>query len=172
MSSVLAFLDFEASSLDLESWPVEVGYALSTGPSDAFLLARDPSWSMAHWDRRSAHVHGISLRDLEAEGLAPDVALERLRVALEGMVVVSDAPEFDRFWLQRLADAAGAPAPFEVLDWETALPTRLRAKTWRAIVQEAERLSPRTHRAGPDARAMRETWRLAWDAAHQGWAAR
>jgi hypothetical protein len=168
MSPPLAFIDFEASSLDPESWPLEAGYALSTGKADGFLIQRAEKWSMQHWDRRSALIHGISLKDLEADGLPADVALRRLAWALEDVRVVSDAPTYDMHWLETLADAAGQPVPFEIHDWEAALP-RLKSRTWDGVRREAERLSPRVHRARADACAMRETWRLAWEAAHAAW---
>lgn len=159
--SRLAFIDFEASSLDLQSWPIEVGFATSGGLEDSFLLARQQQWSMAYWDRWSALLHGISVEDLDASGLQPAAAMARLK-PLEGLFVVSDAPEFDSHWLGRICEAAGVAPPFPVNDWSSVLPSDLTRPEQDALLKKIRRRYPRHHRAGPDAQIMREVWREAW----------
>ena len=93
---MIVFLDLEASSLDADSWPVEVGMAW---PAEGRLEARsslirpDPSWSMRAWSPASAQVHGIPLAELRQAPPAPEVA--RWVAGIVGdATLVSDAPEF------------------------------------------------------------------------------
>lgn len=161
----LSFVDFEASSLDLDSWPVEAAILATWGQADAFLIRRHPSWSMRAWDRRSANIHGIALADLQESGLEWAAGLERLGRIAQGHPVFSDAAEFDQHWLDRLAAAAGQVAPFQIRDWHEALPSDLKPRAWRLIRAEAGMLAPRAHRAAADTKFMMEVWRLAWEAA-------
>lgn len=161
----LSFIDFEASSLDLDSWPVEAAILSTWGPVDAFLIRRHPSWSMSAWDRRSANIHGIALADLQEKGEDWEAGLARLELGAGEHPVFSDAAEFDQHWLDRLAGAAGRAAPFQIRDWHEALPSNLKPRTWRAIRAEAAMLAPRAHRAAADTKFMLEVWRLAWECA-------
>lgn len=160
----LSFVDFEASSLDLDSWPVEAAILGTSGQGDAFLIRRHPSWSMGAWDRRSANIHGIALADLQEKGEDWEAGLARLEAKAQGHPVFSDAAEFDQHWLDRLATAAGRAAPFRIRDWHEALPSGLKPRVWRAIRAEAGMLAPRAHRAAADTKFMLEVWRLAWEA--------
>lgn len=161
----LSFIDFEASSLDLDSWPVEAAILNTGGQADAFLIAPHPSWSMRAWDRRSANIHGISLQDLHEGGVDWEAGLARLEAGAGGHPVFSDAAEFDQHWLDRLAGAAGREAGFQIRDWHEALPSGLKPRVWRAIRAEAGMLAPRAHRAAADTKFMLEVWRLAWECA-------
>jgi hypothetical protein len=165
----IVFLDFEASGLFGRSWPIEVGYASSCGKEDSFLLARHPAWSLEDWDRKSAQVHGISLEDLDAEGLEASVALARLEAGIGDAIVVSDAPAFDNYWLGRLADAAGRPARFVIRDWTEVLPTAQTQRDHNAIAAKARKGEAHLHRAGPDARVMRQIWQDSWAQADAAW---
>jgi hypothetical protein len=165
----IVFLDFEASGLLGPTWPVEVGYASSCGCEDAFLLARQQEWSLAGWDRNAAQLHGISLDDLDERGLAPEAALGRLDRALEDKIVVSDAPDFDNFWLDRIAEAAGRPAGFRIADWESVLPSAQSREERAALIHSARARERQIHRAGADARVMRAVWRASWEKARAEW---
>ncbi len=163
LQAKLSFIDFEASSLDLDSWPVEAAMLSTWGQADAFLIQRHPSWSMRAWDRRSANIHGIALADLQEKGEDWEAGLARLEANAQGHPVFSDAAEFDQHWLDRLAAAAGRAAPFRIRDWHEALPSGLKPRVWRAIRAEAGMLAPRAHRAAADTKFMLEVWRLAWE---------
>jgi DNA polymerase III subunit epsilon len=167
----IVFLDFEASGLFGRSWPIEAGYASSCGKEDSFLLARHADWSLEDWDRKSAQIHGISLEDLAAEGLAAKVALARLEEGIGDAIVVSDAPAFDNYWLDRLAEAAGRPARFVVRDWNEVLPTAQSEADREAIVARARAAERHLHRAGPDSRVMRNVWAMSWEKEDAEWMA-
>lgn len=169
MTTPIVFLDFEASSLDANSWPIEVGYAAACGAEDDFLLSRHGDWSMEYWDRNSANLHGISPADLAEFGIDATAALERLAEKLGGAMVVSDAPEFENHWLRRISAAAGRPAPFTVKDWVDVLPSGQSEAERQKLLADARKREGVRHRAGADARVMRAVWRASWANAHAGW---
>lgn len=159
MGEAIAFLDFEASGLSQASWPIEWGLARSDRPVASGLIAPAATWSEAAWSHRSAAIHKIPRESL-AFGDSPERALARLEAAARDALVFSDAPDFDNFWLARLAEAAGRPAAFGVLDWALALGPALRHPQFAAVLESAQARAPRTHRAGPDARHMLEVFLL------------
>lgn len=69
----LVVMDFEASALTLDSYPIEVGVAIATTPSSSIetwssLIAPAPDWDLAsHWDPDAERIHGISRWDLGRE---------------------------------------------------------------------------------------------------------
>ena len=56
------FLDFEASSLSKQSYPVEIGWIDESGQGESHLL--HPAPNCTEWDDEAAAVHGISRRTL------------------------------------------------------------------------------------------------------------
>lgn len=156
--TTLLFMDFEASSLSANSWPIEVGLAALTPNgvvAQSRLIRPAPDWDRADWNPQSEAIHHIPLELLERDGLvAWDVAgwvLEQL----PGTTLVSDAPQFDGRWLQRLLDChPDTPPPgLRIHDYEAALATFLSAKGLDAAYEYIAR-HPAPHRAGPDAQIL------------------
>ena len=91
----LFYIDFEASSLSRESWPIEIGMAWIEGPGVQLwstLIRPDVSWDLDDWSLRSAEVHNIPYDELMAAPRAADVARE-VRTRLLGKTPVSDNTE-------------------------------------------------------------------------------
>lgn len=79
--ATICFVDFEASSLSHDSWPIEVGLSwLDDGrvKTWASLIRPDPSWSMEAWHPESEAVHNISKDMLTTAPGAEDVARDFL----------------------------------------------------------------------------------------------
>lgn len=100
-----AFLDFEASSLDRNSWPIEVGLSwiddrreIQTFES---LIRPALEWSEEAWSQASALVHNIPRSEL-ATALHVEVVAEGLLKALDGRIALSDASPFERHRLDQL----------------------------------------------------------------------
>lgn len=161
------FLDFEASSLSSESWPIEVGVAQIVERRvlvESRLIRPHSSWDPADWHPESAAVHGISREDLASADPAEDVARWVIR-RVGSATLVSDAPEYDQRWLNRLLDVTGqgASAPiivdFDQLAWSLfsdasdVAPGRLNI----VLADFSSRRS--VHRAGPDAADMAYAFR-------------
>lgn len=156
------FIDFEASSLSENSWPIEVGLAWLEGKRvvvESKLIQPRPEWLESDWNMESEAVHGIPRSDLEAGETADDVASWLLREAENGLLV-SDAPPFDQQWLDRLL---GQPGP-RIANVDDVFrgafssegcvsPGRLH-RAYRNM-----RNRPTEHRAGPDAANLAYAWR-------------
>jgi hypothetical protein len=176
----LAFLDFEASSISSESYPIEVGWVFEDGSGEGFLIRPEPGWT--DWSTGAQAIHGIARATLLREGVPAMVAAERALQALRNRLVVSDAPSAEQLWLDRLAEAVGIPRIAEVRHYYSALNTVCSplnglftrgspgCATGRALLREtASRLVLRAHneeqarglmrhRALDDARSLWRIW--------------
>ena len=185
------FLDFEASSLMQGSFPIEVAWVNESGQGEAYLIRPAPCWldeALGHpgWSRESQAIHGIKLATLMSAGVSHErVASRAARIlAAPNVVVCSDAPEFDSFWLRTLFSAAGLPTKVAIEDVadvyvraclpllrllppaedaarpEAELRVRGIASEIIANAEHQESLRPRTqHRALPDAESLWRAWR-------------
>jgi hypothetical protein len=101
------FLDFEASSLADDSYPIEVGWVFEDGRTQTHLIKPAPDWT--DWDASAQALHGISRAQLEAEGTPHDTVAHRLLDALGEHAVYASAPSWDGKWLSVLLRGAGRP---------------------------------------------------------------
>lgn len=151
-----AFIDFEASSLDLiASYPIEVGVCLSDGQVHSWLIEPYALWK--DWSESAEQIHGITRQQLEEEGTpVRDVAIQLNRLLTD--VVYCDAWTFDSFWLHRLFRAAGLPTAFQLESVSTLL-DEAQVQIWseirRQVIAEEQLVA---HRAATDAVILRKTW--------------
>lgn len=155
----LVVIDFEASSLDLDSYPIEVGIACWPAPDQpvfgwSALIRPAGAWTrQGQWSPASAKVHGIRGSDLVAHGHAPDRIAATLNEALgPGGIAWCDGADYDAHWSGALFKAAKIRPTFTLGDWHrlAAMPgsaARQRALDWvgRAKVR---------HRARDDAEQL------------------
>ena len=154
-SRPLLFLDFEASSLSLNSWPVEIGYAwFADGgvASRALVIAPRADWALADWSEASARVHGIALEAALAGATADAVSAET--DAFAHFEVVSDNAAWEQRWLDRLRD--GRPR-IEVRPLRAVVRERLHDYAASEVARTLLR-DPSPHRAGPDAARLASAW--------------
>lgn len=149
----LIVIDFEATALTLESYPIEVGVAVAAGPFTPIttwstLIAPQNAWDMtAQWDPDAQRVHGISRRDLR-QGMSAREAMIALNDAVGPSDAWCDGGHYDAYWLETLANAAGVRPSFKLCDIGTLLAANPRsASRYREVL--ARQATP--HRAGPDA---------------------
>lgn len=102
-----AFLDFEASSLGDDSYPIEVGWVFEDGSEEQHLIRPAPGWT--DWDESAEALHGLSRERLEREGEPHDQVARRLLDVLSPHIVYVSAPSWDGKWLSVLLRAAGLP---------------------------------------------------------------
>jgi hypothetical protein len=177
-----AFIDFEASSLNDEGYPIEVGWVFEDGRSEAHLIKPAAQW--VDWDEEAEALHHIS-RAMLRNGMPHEAVARRLLDVLAEHTVYASAPSWDGKWLSALLRAAGLPrhalrlkdsdeAHFEaaaealrpVVD-----PARLESLAADIIEQARTTIgqSPPHHRALDDARQEWQIWlevkRLAQEAA-------
>ena len=80
-----AFIDFEASSLDLiASYPIEVGICLPDGTLHSWLIQPHVLWQ--DWSESAEQVHGITRETLETEGTPVSEVAAHLNQLLSGQV--------------------------------------------------------------------------------------
>jgi hypothetical protein len=158
-----ALIDLEASGLHADSFPIQVAWAMPDGTLAEHLIRPEPDWQA--WDDTAEALHGITPETLERDGEPAAVVAAALNHSLRGHMVFSDAPAYDRFWLDVLFAAAGREREFRLGDyWRliagTGLGRRpealaeLEARAWREVG------APR-HQAGNDVRYLRILFRLA-----------
>ncbi|MCK7543669.1 hypothetical protein MLC59_05750 [Marinobacter bryozoorum] len=160
-----AFIDFEASSLDLiASYPIEVGVCLPDGAVYSWLIRPHVLWH--DWSESAEAIHGIPRAVLIEKGHTVQQVAGYLNNLLTGQVFC-DAWTFDSFWLHRLFRAAEMQPGFQLESISLLLdPTQVQRWT-PARQQVIAELGLPVHRAANDARILQTTWQLV-TAADQG----
>jgi hypothetical protein len=169
---MLAFLDFEASSLSKRSYPIEVAWVFEDGASEAHLIRPAPGWT--EWDEGAASIHHIDRALLEREGAAHDWVARRMVETLTGHDLRASAPSWDGKWLSVLLRAAGLPRhALRLSDSDDAHLEAAKAMLRGAVPEEdldemagnfaalaeiREAGHPPAHRALPDALEEWEKW--------------
>ena len=166
------FLDFEASSLGPESYPIEVGWAGEDGTLESWLIRPAPGWD--DWDPTAEALHGLSREKLRSAGAPHEEVARRALTALKDHEVYVSAPSWDGKWMSVLLRAAGLPRhALRLKDVDEAaraavaeaLPGRpqdeiaLLAKALLAAARERVADAPPKHRALADAQAELAAWR-------------
>jgi hypothetical protein len=166
---MFVFLDFEASSLSKQSYPVEVGWVGEDGAGESHLIRPAPAWT--EWDERAAAVHGITREQLQRDGEPHDAVCARLLAMFEGNDVLASAPSWDGHWLSMLLRASGKPRHLVRLrDTDIAFNAAANARggdiTGRiAAARAIVAATPVGHRALGDARREWAVWRAIVEAA-------
>ena len=156
----IVFVDFEASSLSPESWPIEVGLASLVNPRGpepsirqwSSLIRPAPGWSLQDWSPESAAVHCIALETLDTAPSAVAVAGEIID-RIGGKLLISDNPACEKKWLDRLMVYSPEIRPREFTHFDTLVISVCKGLPLIAmdmIYEELERIKA-PHRAGPDA---------------------
>lgn len=151
-----AFIDFEASSLDLiASYPIEVGICLPDGTLHSWLIRPHVLWQ--DWSASAEQIHGITRETLEQEGTPVSQVAAELNRLLSGPVYC-DAWTFDSFWLHRLFRAANTHADFQ-LESISMLLDADQVRLWASSRQQViNQLGLPVHRAANDALILHKTW--------------
>jgi hypothetical protein len=161
------FLDFEASSLADDSYPIEVGWVFEDGASGSRLIKPLPEWT--DWDARAEGIHRISRVQLMVEGETPQAVAAHLMTIFAGHRLYASAPSWDGKWLSVLLRGGGFPRhALRLADTEEACVEAAFAVLGPAregmvlqIVQEAREAAARqavAHRALADAEHERGIW--------------
>ncbi|MBX6741462.1 MAG: transcriptional regulator [Acetobacteraceae bacterium] len=168
---MIAFLDFEASSLGRHGFPIEIAWVFESGEEEAHLIRPAEDWT--EWDAAAQAVHGIPREALERQGMpVPELGQRMLRV-LAGHRLYASAPSWDGQWLSRLLRAAGLPRhALRLRDTDEAqaevasailqaagLPPEERQRLQTRILEDARNMPGHpVHRALDDARRERALW--------------
>jgi DNA polymerase III epsilon subunit-like protein len=171
----IVFLDFEASSLEKKSYPIEVAWVTETGREESHLIKPAAEWT--DWSDEAEAVHKIRRSQLMNEGTPHDELAKRMVDMLSSYALYASAPSWDGQWLSKLLRAAGLPRhslrlqDTEVVRKESAesilkaaqLTEAERAEAVEKILAEAKSeidgLGTPAHRALADAKRELEIWR-------------
>lgn len=169
----IVFLDFEASSLEKKSYPIEVAWVTVSGQEESHLIKPAPEWT--DWSDEAEAIHKISRAQLIAEGTPHDEVAKHMVDVLSGHELYASAPSWDGQWLSKLLRAAGLQRhslrlqDTELVRQESAerilkeaqMPDDERAGAIEKILLDAklqnDRLVP-AHRALADARREFQIW--------------
>jgi hypothetical protein len=95
------FVDFEASSLEPGSYPIEIGWVNTKGHGESYLI--QPHWTWHGWSAKAEAVHNIPYATLVRDGKPADfVARRALAVLSAAKHLISDNPAFEDYWLTML----------------------------------------------------------------------
>lgn len=139
------------------SWPIEVGWCKLTGSPTSYLIAPDPDWPLEVWDPAAENLHGISQDHLLKDGRPAAEVCRALNKELGGQIVLSDAPDWDAFWLYRLFAAGGEKQRFSLADFAEQFPG-LPESDYRKASNLASVKTPHIHRAEADVLHMRAVY--------------
>lgn len=164
------FIDFEASSLSLYSYPIEVAWSDGAGTLESYLICPDGIADWTDWNKNAARVHGITRRELSRDGRDPQWVCRRLAEVLTGRTVYSDNPDYDALWLARLFEACRRPCPpLDLCHIDTLLTATYcprpeeRVSGLRDLVrikQTARARAQGVHRAAWDVQYLVSLWRM------------
>jgi len=172
--SDIVFLDFEASSLGKEGYPIEVAWVFASGEEESHLIRPAPSW--IDWDAKAGRIHGISREQLRLEGASLEDVAQRMVSVLTGRKLYATAPSWDGKWLSKLLRAAGLPRhALRLEDTELAhrrivrdvlrnaqVPLDMHRALMKELLAQAQRVNdengPAAHRALADAQREQRLW--------------
>lgn len=156
MNEKIITLDFEASGLATDSYPIEVGIVLEDGSAWCSLIEPPPHWT--HWCPKAESIHRISQEQLTQHGKPIQEVVLTLNEKLKGKTVYSDCWVLDQPWLIKLYNEVRLSPSFQLRDIihimkeEQFLEWR---ETRNAVLQE---LKIERHRATNDARVLQEAY--------------
>lgn len=104
------FIDFEASGIAPESYPIEVA-VVSRETSVGSLIKPARYWT--HWSFDAQDMHGLSQDHLREQGDTPVAVARHMNHLFSGQVLCSDSPQ-DGFWLDVLYEAADLIPTFQL----------------------------------------------------------
>ena len=148
------FIDFEASGIAPDSYPIEVAVVSS---DTSFSLLIKPARYWTYWSFDAQDMHGLNQDQIRERGDTTNAVARRMNQLFSGQILCSDSPQ-DVFWLDVLYEAADLVPTFELKPLEVFV--------GREAASEIYRLLPTTkhHRALDDASALMSACRAFFQA--------
>ena len=152
METYPCFIDFEASGLGADTYPIEVAWSLPNGTVKESLIVPLGTWT--YWDKNAEKVHGIQRMEILRHGRAASELCFDLVEDLACQVVFCDGGLCDAGWLNQLMDAGAVEkCPFQLCNcipdcFFPSMPQDManafQKRAWQAVGKR--------HRAGTDVR--------------------
>jgi len=138
------FIDFEASGIAPDSYPIEVAVVSSESSYSSLIM---PAHYWTHWSFDAQDMHGVTQNQLREQGDTPGAVARSMNQLFSGQVLCSDSPQ-DTFWLDVLFEAADLAPTFELKPLEVFVGRQAASDIYRLLP------TSRIHRARPDAAAL------------------
>lgn len=138
------FIDFEASGIAPDSYPIEVAVVFPGGEYQTLI---QPAKYWDHWSYDAQDMHQITLEQLILEGTPPLAVAQAMNRLFDGKTLCSDNPA-DCFWLDVLYEAAGIDPTFEVKPIEAFVGREAASEILKRLPMR------KSHRALEDAKAL------------------
>lgn len=138
------FIDFEASGIAPDSYPIEVAVVSSDAIFSSLIK---PARYWTHWSFDAQDMHGLTQDHLLQEGDTPGTVAELMNQLFSGQVLCSDSPQ-DVFWFDVLYEAADLMPTFELQPLEVFVGRKAASEIYRRLP------TTRHHRALNDATAL------------------
>jgi hypothetical protein len=172
MPPMPCFLDVEASSLDMDSYPIEIAWSDPSGAIESHLINPYAVEDWTDWDYNAQQIHGISRKQCREEGVHPRWLCSRMdQVIQPGEILYADGVPFDSNWIEVLYSEGSALgyAQFKIIHSDVVMLPLLMAiehddkKRWQKyemLKLEARKTVKGRHRAGIDVQYLIELWKL------------
>ena len=166
------FLDIEASSLSMDSYPIEIAWSDHQGIIESHLINPYAIEEWTDWDFNAQQMHGLSRKQCREEGVYPAWLCKRMSQSIKpGEIIYADGGPFDQNWVDVLFEAGSALgyAQFRVIHSDAVmlpilarieLDEKKRWQLYEKLKLEARRMVGTRHRAEPDVHYLIELWRL------------
>lgn len=148
------FIDFEASGIAPDSYPIEVA-VVSSEATFSSLIKPVRYWT--HWSFDAQDMHGLTQDQLHQEGETPVAMATNMNRLFSGQVLCSDSPQ-DGFWLDVLYEAADLIPTFKLKPLEVFVGREAASEIYRRLA------TARHHRALNDATALMNACRAFFEA--------
>jgi len=171
---MITIVDFEASGLESDSYPIQVAWNINDEVHSHFINPDFvPDWQ--GWSVASEAVHGLSREFLREHGEHPNDVARKMNASLDGCVIYSDAVPFDQNWCERLFEVSDENMAFLFDDFWTKLaefrPSGIRdigaygMTEWTSLLikQAKKNVGLRDHLADNDVKIRMEIMRLAME---------
>lgn len=97
------FLDIEASSLSMDSYPIEIAWSDQAGKIESYLINPVTVNEWTDWDYNAQQMHGISRKRCQEEGVHPEFLCQRMNQSFRsGEVIYADGIPYDEWWIENL----------------------------------------------------------------------
>lgn len=154
-------IDVEASGLHPQSFPISVAWGDAVDAIEYHVIRPEPTWFADGygWSVEAEQIHGFSFEQVQDQGEPAATVAKRLVELLGETLVYSDAPAWDRMWLDRLHADTGIERSYVFEDFSLLLPKiyspTMNGAAYEALRAQAFRLSgARAHTADGDVQAL------------------
>jgi len=148
------FIDFEASGIAPDSYPIQVAVVSS---ESSFTSLIKPARYWTHWSFDAQDMHGLSQDQLREQGDTPSALARHMNQLFSGQVLCSDSPQ-DSFWLDVLYEAADLMPTFQLKPLEVLVGREAASEIYRQLP------TTKHHRALQDATALMNAYRAFFQA--------